>query len=211
MHVLIRGHGRCPDGECPYDGQCHLAAMDLKGLMHINEWSHVALRHPPLSIQRWLPLRGQLTLAYLYWYPVCPYGTEFNFTLASFLTMSLWDCLMALKLSVNVLSYRSPLPSPSERIVYRVLFLLLCGVSSLLSTLSLLFESLEVPGWGSPCSCFGNWFSGLSETCARMASCLFKAFFCFLNSVRVNGLPSSSLKNCLACIEVSAFFGVISW
>ena len=45
MHVLIRGRGRCPDGKCPYDGRCHLAVMDLKGLMHINEQSHVALRH----------------------------------------------------------------------------------------------------------------------------------------------------------------------
>ena len=44
-----------------------------------------------------------------------------------------------------------------------------------------------------------------------MASCLCKAFFCFLNSVRVNGLPSISLKNCLACIEVSAFGVICSW
>ena len=58
MHVLIRGRGRCPDGKCPYDGRCHLAAMDLKGLMHINERSHVALRQHPASFWVGAPSLG---------------------------------------------------------------------------------------------------------------------------------------------------------
>ena len=48
---LYRGRGRYPDGRCPDDGRCHLVAWALWVFMHINEWSHVALRHPPLSIQ----------------------------------------------------------------------------------------------------------------------------------------------------------------
>ena len=93
----------------------HLAAVALWVLMNINDRGMTMPRHPPLSIKRnAVPLRGLVTLVYLYWYPVSSLRDRLNAACGQSLNSVVFLVILGPSLAFYS-SYVYSFPFPPER------------------------------------------------------------------------------------------------
>ena len=157
-------------------------------------------RHPPLSIKRnAVPLRGLVTLVYLYWYPVLSLRDRLFAACGQSLNSVVFLVILGPSLAFYSL-YVYSFPFSPERTEFHGFhclfgpwdfFLLGGGRSSssldvavlslcLLGTQRLApLDSPDGPAWGSPGSGNGNWLiSSCAPRLSTVALC-FAAFVCF--------------------------------
>ena len=182
-------------------------------------------RHPPLSIKRnAVPLRGLVTLVYLYWYPVSSLRDRLNAACGQSLNSVVFLVILGPSLAFYS-SYVYSFPFSPERTEFHGFivffgpwdfFLLGGGRSSssldvavlslcLLGTQRLApLDSPDGPAWGSPGSGNGNWLISSCATRFSTVALCFAAFVCFWYWERVRACPAWSLRICLTSRELSA-------
>ena len=174
--------------------------------------------HPPLSIKRnVVPLRGLVTLVYLYWYPVLSLRDRLYAACGQSLNSVVFLVILGLSLAFySSYVYSFPFSSWKDRVspfhclfVPWDFFLLGGGRSSssldvavlslcLLGTQRLApLDSPDGPAWGSPGSGNGNWLMSSCATRFSTVALCFAAFVCFWYWERVRACPAWSLRICL--------------
>ena len=178
-------------------------------------------RHPTLSIKRnAVPLRGLVTLVYLYLYPVSSLRDRLNAACGQSLNSVVFLVILGPSLVFTV-RMCTPSPFPPERTEFHGFipwdFILLGGGRSsssldvavlslcLLGTQRLApLDSPDGPAWGSPGSGNGNWLISSCATRLSTVALCFAAFVCFWYWERVRACLAWSLRICLTSRELSA-------
>ena len=140
-------------------------------------------RHPPLSIKRnAVPLRGLVTLVYLYWYPVLSLRDRLNAACGQSLNSVVFLVILGPSLAF-FLSFCLFGPwdffllgggRSSSSLDVAVLSLCLLGTQRLAP-----LDSPDGPAWGSPGSGNGNWLISSCATRLSTVALCFAAFVCF--------------------------------
>ena len=181
--------------------------------------------HPPLSIKRnAVPLRGLVTLVYLYWYPVSSLRDRLNAACRQSLNSVVFLVILGPSLAFySSYVYSFPFSSWKDWVSrFHCLFgpwdfFLLGGGGSSSSldvavlSLCLLWtqwlaplDSPDGPAWGSPGSGNGNWLIFSCATRFSTVALCFAAFVCFWYWECVRACPAWSLRICLTSRELSA-------